>query len=184
MKSERENFLKLKQEMESLGSRLVGLKGEFDALRMETSPLEHESLVAEVRGDADFLAKKKTLETAQARILAIETEIAAGQKKTVAMTEVLVELREKARVELTFEWRGIFERGLKSFIQKANEAHRAEIDLEEIRIKAITAFGEIGAACPIGPWASVVMRDRAHPSNPSELERFIEIARLANYKVD
>jgi hypothetical protein len=183
MKTERENFLKLTGDMASLGGRLVSLKGEFGALKAETQPLEHESLKSEIRGDSDYPSKKKAVEAAQGRLLAIEVEIAAGEKRQKAMTEILVELREKAAVELTFEWRGIFERGLKSFIQKANEAHRAELDLEEIRIKAHLAFGEIGSPCSIGDWPVVLMRSRQFSGSPSELERFIERMRLAGYEI-
>jgi hypothetical protein len=183
MKSERENFLKLTADMGSLDGRLVGLRSELNTLKVETQPLEHESLKSEIRGDPDYLSKKKAVEKNQGRIRDIDREVTEGEKRQKAMLEILVELRQKATTELTLEWRGIFERGLKSFIQKARVALQAELDLEELRKKAIAAFNEIGSSCSIGDWPSVLMRNRTYSASPSELEKFIERMKLAGYDV-
>ncbi len=183
--SEREKYLKLTGEMNSLASKIAGLREELIRLQTEHDPAENELLKSELRGDADAPIKRAAFDKAVRRRDQVDIEIADGRKRMRAFQEVIVELRAKAAEEINANAEREFAKVLRSFVEKIRAAKDAEEALEASRVAWHSQLSAIAAQPPkVDFWAPVLMRNRApFNNNPMNWEKLFEIFKRLGFDV-
>jgi len=157
--NERQNYLKLRANRESLGSAIIGLQNDISKAKAEMSPLEEEALRLELLGDPAYKRKREELAENRKKTEDLERDLLESQKKVkILNSDLLLSLREKAKKELMEEWRKRFGKVLKSFAEKLEEACLLEKDLAGLRAEAQKDFSEIDSHADLPTWSSILVR--------------------------
>ncbi|GEM_PF-3528915 len=143
MSTEKEKYLKLKGELESLNSRIIGVESEGRQLQAEAGPAEHEALKFEIAEHPQAKDRRAAVRKAVERMAEISVEVEAGRKRMKAMMELLPEFRVSARQEIQDACKRSFQKPLTAYAARLREAAKARAGLNETYDQITRQYQEI-----------------------------------------
>lgn len=178
-----ERYKKLKLELEDVAGKLVGLPQRVDLLKREVATARDAAVRGEYMGDPEAARRHETIKSAQGEIQRIEAERDDLLHRRGILQDLLEEVRKKAEAELVPIHAHKFEKALKVFASLLRSAHKAELELAEVREEAARSFGEIDSRqVPLQSWTPIVMRDAGSPGiMRPEVERFLDQMKGAGF---
>lgn len=182
--SEVKNYLKFREERNALNSRLSMISADINQLTEKLEPIEEEALKAEILQTPDFEKKKEGLRESREQIGKLKAELEESRKRLMIINELLPGFRDKAFKELRVQHHKPFENAIRAFAEKIRAAHRAEVELIEVREKALAKFKEIDFNdCPLVLWKPILMRLYEFPNSAREWEEQLGRWKNAGYKI-
>jgi len=175
--TDREKYLKLKTERDTLAIRLSDIPRERAALVEAATPLAEQALRADILREGQTTALKNAVQNNAEATNRLRVELEEGKQRLKVMNDVLREHAEKARTELTAPNVRRIKEALTAFVAALRLAARAEHEVVAVRESVRKAFDEIDALCPVDAWPTVVLRDASSDALQQPLEQFIERAK-------
>jgi dGTP triphosphohydrolase len=174
----REKYLKLKTERESLAARLAAIPSERQKLVEESAPLAERALRAEILEEGQTTALKSAVKKNSDESSRLNAELDEGRRRLKVMNEVLREIAEQAQHDEIEPHTRRYKTALSRFISALRAAAAAEREVVAVRESVRKAFDEIDSRCPLDAWPTVVLRDASSDALQQPLEQFIERAKL------
>ena len=118
------------------------------------------------------------------RIGKLKAELEESRKRLTIINGLLPEFRSKAYKELQARHHKLFEGAIRAFAEKIRAAHKAEVELTEVREKALAKFKEIDSGdCSLVQWKPILMRLYEFPNSMREWEEQLERWKNTGYKI-
>lgn len=183
--TQREHYLKLRMDRETLHGKLVGVPGKISELRKEGAAAADEAMRLEILGDPAAAGKRAAIKGSQEEIRRLEAETADLEHRLRILGEVIDEIRVKADVELSAVHEKAFAKGVRAFVVALRAAVKAENDLVAILHEGERAFSEIDSRrCPLPQWGTLIVRDLSGSGIlKPEIENFLERAKSQGHDV-
>jgi hypothetical protein len=159
MKAAIGKFEKLTAELESLGSKVSGLKEQIARIEGELEPAREDVLRLEILEDPSHGPKKKALEAMTAKLGLLRAEQEEAVRRLKVGQGLVDEFRRAALGELKDLHEPRFKAALKAFVAKLEIAVDAEKELRRVRDAAEAEGAKLGAPSPVLPdWLPILLR--------------------------
>jgi len=179
-----ELYCGLKKRRGEYGDSISTAEKEISRLELEKAELESSFARTEALGGAVDSIQKRIKTNADA-ILASQAAVDKARKAIDTLEKEKVRVRPAAFEEIRAEYRGRFEKGLRFFLRKLEEAADAELEFIKIRTEAIRTAAQIDVdemRCGL-PIIDHVVVDRGE-GNGSLIAQFLRDCRAQGLPLD